>query len=233
MTFFKRNVLPVIFCLVSITISAYCAYELYLTLYYENPSNLHITNSLILNLLIDYVATFNEMLQVERLIGLGLLALICELLFSNTLHIFFSRLPLGSIKKYDFFDTSRRGIKYMCKHSVAAISPALIIGFYVVIHVIFYSMYPDNLNICTKWILPVTIVLTLAAIVAIIVSVVKYGGLWGALVKLPLLFTSNICLCTLIGVLIVSFGFLIVFVIIIILNVYFVLPIALKMMKHM
>lgn len=231
MTFFKRNVLPVIFCLVSITISAYCAYELYLTLYYENPSNLHITNSLILNLLIDYVATFNEMLQVERLIGLGLLAFICELLFSNTLHIFFSRLPLGSIKKYDYFDTSRRGIKYMCKHSVAAISPALIIGFYVVIHIIFYSMYPDNLDVCVRWILPVVIILTLIASIALIASVIKYGGLWGALVKLPLLFTSNICLCTLIGVLIVSFGFMIAFLLLFIIGVIVLFPIVFRLLR--
>lgn len=231
MTFFKRNVLPVIFCLVSITISAYCAYELYLTLYYENPSNLHITNNLILNLMIDYIATFNERLQAERLIGLGLLALICELLFSNTLHIFFSRLPLGSIKKYDYFDTSRHGLKYLFKHSVTAIAPALIIGFYVVIYIVFYSMYPDNLDICIRWILPVTIILTLIVSIALVASVIKYGGLWGALVRLPLLFTSNVCLCTLIGVLIVSFGFMIAFLLSFIIGIIVLTPIVFRLLR--
>ena len=231
MTFFKRNVLPVIFCLVSITISAYCAYELYLTLYYENPSNLHITNNLILNLMIDYIATFNERLQAERLIGLGLLALICELLFSNTLHIFFSRLPLGSIKKYDYFDTSRHGLKYLFKHSVTAIAPALIIGFYVVVYIVFYSMYPDNLDICIRWILPVTIILTLIVSIALVASVIKYGGLWGALVRLPLLFTSNVCLCTLIGVLIVSFGFMIAFLLSFIIGIIVLTPIVFRLLR--
>lgn len=53
------------------------------------------------------------------------------------------------------------------------------------------------------------IIMTIASVV-LIASVIKYGGLWGALIRVPLLFTSNICLCTLIGALIVSLGFAIV-----------------------
>ena len=192
------------------------------------------TSNKFLNVIIDTVSAFNERIHVGYLIGIGLLALLFELAFSDSMHQFFSRLPLGSIKKYDFFDTSRHGFKYLFKHSVAAISPALIIGFYVVIYITFSDWYPDNLDDFVHWVLPITIILTLIASIVLIASVIKYGGLWGALIKVPLLFTSNICLCSIIGALIVSFGFifaaLIAFIIGIV-GMIVVLPIILRFMR--
>jgi len=210
MTFIKRTIKPVIFCLLSVALSAFCIYEIIMTIIHETPSHLNYTSNTCLNVIIDTVGAFNERIHIGYLIGIGLLALLFELAFSDSMHQFFSRLPLGSIKKYDYFDNSRHGFKYLFKHSVAVISPALIIGFYIVIYIAFSDWYPDNLADFVHWVLPITIILTLIASVVLIASVIKYGGLWGALIRVPLLFTSNICLCTLIGALIVSLGFAIV-----------------------
>lgn len=207
MTNIKRSVKPVIFCLLSLALSAFCIREIIKTILSGKTSHLNFTQNAFLNVIIDTVHSFNERLQVGYLIGIGFLALLFELTFSDSMYEFFSRLPLGSIKKYDYFDNTRHGFKYLFKHSVAAIAPALIIGFYVLLYIAFCDMYPDNLDICVRWILPITVILTLIASVVLIASVIKYGGLWGALIRLPLLFTSNICLCSIIGALIFSFGF--------------------------
>lgn len=207
MTNIKRSIKPVIFCLLSVALSAFCIREIIKTILSEKTSHLNFTQNAFLNVIIDTVHSFNERLQVGYLIGIGFLALLFELAFSDSMYEFFSRLPLGAIKKYNYFDNSKHGFKYLFKHSVAAISPALIIGFYVLLYIAFCDWYPDNLDICVRWILPITIILTLIASVVLIASVIKYGGLWGALIRLPLLFTSNICLCSIIGALIFSFGF--------------------------
>jgi len=234
MTFIKRTIKPVIFCLLSVTLSAFCIYEIIMTIIHETPSHLNYTSNTFLNIIIDTVSAFNERIHIGYLIGIGLLALLFELAFSDSMHQFFSRLPLGSIKKYDYFDNSRHGFKYLFKHSVAVISPALIIGFYIVIYIAFSNWYPDNLADFVHWVLPITIILTLIASVVLIASVIKYGGLWGALIRVPLLFTSNICLCTLIGALIVSLGFVITALIALIIGMggaLIILPIILRFMR--
>lgn len=234
MTSIKRTIKPVIFCLLSAALSAFCIYEIIMAIISEKPSHLNITTNAFLNVIIDTVNAFNERIKVGSLIGIGLLALLFELAFSNSMYEFFSRLPFGSIKKYDYFDTSRQGFKYLFKHSAAVIAPALIIGFYVLIYIVFSDLYPDNLDICVRWILPITIILTLIASVALIASVIKYGGLWGALIRLPLLFTSNICLCTLIGALIFSLGFVITALMALIIGMIgmiVLLPIILRLMR--
>jgi hypothetical protein len=205
-----------------------------MTIIHETPSHLNYTSNTFLNIIIDTVSAFNERIHIGYLIGIGLLALLFELAFSDSMHQFFSRLPLGSIKKYDYFDNSRHGFKYLFKHSVAVISPALIIGFYIVIYIAFSNWYPDNLADFVHWVLPITIILTLIASVVLIASVIKYGGLWGALIRVPLLFTSNICLCTLIGALIVSLGFVITALIALIIGMggaLIILPIILRFMR--
>lgn len=205
-----------------------------MTIIHETPSHLNYTSNTFLNIIIDTVSAFNERIHIGYLIGIGLLALLFELAFSDSMHQFFSRLPLGSIKKYDYFDNSRHGFKYLFKHSVAVISPALIIGFYIVIYIAFSDWYPDNLADFVHWVLPITIILTLIASVVLIASVIKYGGLWGALIRVPLLFTSNICLCTLIGALIVSLGFVITALIALIIGMggaLIILPIILRFMR--
>lgn len=220
--------------MLSVTLSAFCIYEIIMTIIHETPSHLNYTSNTFLNIIIDTVSAFNERIHIGYLIGIGLLALLFELAFSDSMHQFFSRLPLGSIKKYDYFDNSRHGFKYLFKHSVAVISPALIIGFYIVIYIAFSDWYPDNLADFVHWVLPITIILTLIASVVLIASVIKYGGLWGALIRVPLLFTSNICLCTLIGALIVSLGFVITALIALIIGMggaLIILPIILRFMR--
>ena len=102
------------------------------------------------------------------------------------------------------------------------------------IYIVFSDWYPDNLADFVHWVLPITIILTLIASVVLIASVIKYGGLWGALIRVPLLFTSNICLCTLIGALIVSLGFVITALIALIIGMsgaLIILPIILRFMR--
>ena len=233
-----RNIKPITFCLLSTALSVFCFYEIVLALLSGNASHLHITQNIFLNFIIDTVNTFNNNLQLGYLIGIGLLALLFELLFSDSMHEFFSRLPLGSIKKYDYMDRAfhaekYHGFKYHCKHILAVLAPALIIGFYVVVHLIFYSSFSDNLDLCVKWILPVAIVLTLIASIALVISVIKCGGLWGALVRLPLLFTSNICLCSVIGLLIVSLGVTLAFLLGFLIFSIVVIPITFRIMLRL
>lgn len=232
MTSIKRNIKPVVFCMLSVALSAFCIYEIIKAVFSENFSHLNVTKNAFLNAIIDTVNAFNEQIQVGYLIGGGLLALIFELAFSDSMYEFFSRLPLGSIKKYDYFNTSKQGLNHLFKHSVSVLAPALIIGFYVLIRMIFADYYPDNIDVCARWILPVTIILTLIASVVLIVSVIKLGGLWGALIRLPLLFTSNICLCTLIGVLIVSLSFNIACILAFIFGLIVFTPIVFSMMRR-
>lgn len=231
MTSIKRSIKPVIFCLLSVALSAFCIYEIIKTIILENSSHLNITHNSFLNGIIDTVYAFNERFQGGYLLGIGLLALLFELAFSNSMHEFFSRLPLGSIKKYDYFDNSRHGFKYLFKHSFAVIAPALIIGSYVLIHLAFSYLLPEYLSDFVKWILPVTIILTLIASVVLITSVIKYGGLWGALIRLPLLFTSNICLCAIIGVVIVTLGVAFAFLLTFIIVIIVIFPIVLRLMR--
>ena len=226
----KRNIKPFTFCLLSTALSSICLYGIKMAMFSENSSHLNITKYTFLNNIISTINTFNNNLRLGYLIGIGLLALIFELAFSDSMYEFFSRIPLGSIKKYDYFDRSRHGFKYLVKHSIAVLAPALIIGFYVVIHLVFYSEYPDNLDICIERILPVAILLTLIISLALTISVIKYGGLWGVLVRLPLLFTSNICLCTVIGFLAISFGIFIVSILGFIIFIVFILPLTINIM---
>ena len=231
MTSIKRSIKPVIFCLLSMALSAFCIYEIIKTIILENSSHLNITHISFLNGIIDTVYAFNERFQGGYLLGIGLLALLFELAFSDSMHEFFSRLPFGSIKKYDYFDNSRHGFKYLFKHSFAVIAPALIIGSYVLIHLAFSYLLPEYLSDYVKWILPVTIILTLIASVVLIASVIKYGGLWGALIRLPLLFTSNICLCAIIGVAIVTLGVALAFLLTFIIVIIVIFPIVLRLMR--
>ena len=231
MTNIKRSIKPVIFCLLSVALSAFCVYEIIRTIILENSTHLNITHNSFLNGIIDTVYAFNERFQGGYLLGIGLLALLFELAFSDSMYEFFSRLPLGSIKKYDYFDNSRHGFKYLFKHSFAVIAPALIIGSYVLIHLAFSYLLPEYLSDVVKWILPVTIILTLIASVVLIASVIKYGGLWGALIRLPLLFTSNICLCAIIGVAIVTLGVALAFLLTFIIVIIVIFPIVLRLMR--
>ena len=231
MTSIKRSIKPVVFCLLSVALSAFCIYEIIKTIILKNSSHLNITHISFLNGIIDTVYAFNERFQGGYLLGIGLLALLFELAFSDSMYEFFSRLPLGSIKKYDYFDNSRHGFKYLFKHSFAVIAPALIIGSYVLIHLAFSYLLPEYLSDYVKWILPVTIILTLIASVVLIASVIKYGGLWGALIRLPLLFTSNICLCAIIGVAIVTLGVALAFLLTFIIVIIVIFPIVLRLMR--
>ena len=231
MTSIKRSIKPVIFCLLSVAISAFCIYEIIKTIILENSSHLNITHYSFLNGIIDTVYAFNERFQGGYLLGIGLLALLFELAFSDSMYEFFSRLPLGSIKKYDYFDKSRHGFKYLFKHSFAVIAPALIIGSYVLIHLAISYLLPEYLGVFAKWVLPVAIILTLIASVVLIASVIKYGGLWGALIRLPLLFTSNICLCAIIGVAIVTLGVALAFLLTFIIVIIVIFPIVLRLMR--
>ena len=88
MTFIKRTIKPVIFCLLSVTLSAFCIYEIIMTIIHETPSHLNYTSNTFLNIIIDTVSAFNERIHIGFLIGIGLLALLFELAFSDSMHQF-------------------------------------------------------------------------------------------------------------------------------------------------
>ena len=84
---------------------------------------------------------------------------------------------------------------------------------------------PDQIGICVKWFLPIAALLAIIAAIIIAVFVIRDGGLWGALIRLPLIYSSNLCLCTITGALI--FGLALGAVIII--PMLIAIPIALKL----
>ena len=60
MTSIKRTIKPVIFCLLSAALSAFCIYEIIMAIISEKPSHLNITTNAFLNVIIDTVNAFNE-----------------------------------------------------------------------------------------------------------------------------------------------------------------------------
>lgn len=114
-------------------------------------------------------------------------------LFADTMHEFFSQLPLGSIRKFDCFKKPKKG------RVITLLLPSILIGLYTGIHSTLYHFFPEKLDFCVKWILPATIILVSITFLALIISVMLDGGLWGIIVRTPLIFTTNLCFSLLMG----------------------------------
>lgn len=171
------NSRAVVYCVLSLALSALCGYQLIVSRNIEPSIQLHITDNAVINNIIEAAIKFAEyspftknMLFGEYLhsflfLGMGIASLLFFLLFSNCMNAFFSQLPLGSIRKFDFFDKQKKG------RCILLLTPSLIIGLYTSIHSILYHFSTSRLNFCVKWILPAAILLVSIAFLALIISV--------------------------------------------------------------
>lgn len=205
MTSFKKF-WAIVFCLLSLAISGFCVYKIIESRDFEPSLKLHITDNAVINGIIETVIKFDENLQGLLVVGTGLTALLFYVFFSDTMHEFFSTIPLGSIRKFDYFGKSGKW------KAVTSLSPSLIIGLYTAIHLVFYKLLPAKLDFCIKWILPIAVILTIIVSVALVISVIIDGGLWGIIVRVPLLFTINLCFSAIFGPIIALSGTAIIFI---------------------
>lgn len=204
-----KNFRAVVYCLLSLAISGFSIYKIIESRDFEPSLKLHITDNAVINNIIETVIKFDESLQGFLVVGIGLTALLFDVLFSDSMHEFFSELPLGSIRKFDYFENFEKSKKWKF---ILPLSPSLIIGLYIIIHLVSYKLMPKNLDFCIKWILPATIILTSIVSAALVISIIIDGGLWGIIVRVPLLFTINLCFSAILGPLVAFSGVLIIFI---------------------
>ena len=126
------------------------------------------------------------------------------------LHEFFSNLPLGSIRKVDYSTSKKVGFTLF-----SSLSPAWVTGLYTAIHILLHYLASknhietDTLNAFVKWGLPSTVLLVSIILIALIIDIFINGGVWGLLIRTPLLLTENFCLSIILGLLFLLSVFLI------------------------
>lgn len=207
---FFKNFLSFVYCLLSLAIFGFSVYKIIESKNFEPSLKLHITESVIINNIIETVIKFDEYLDGVPVLGIGTVALLFMIFFSDSMHEFFSKLPLGSIRKYDYFSKKKRW------KNLTSLLPSLIIGLYTTIHFCLYKMFPEKLDFCVKWILPATVILTSIVSVMLVVFIIRDGGLWGLIVRVPLLFTINLCFSAIIVPILLFSGILIAMITVIV-----------------
>lgn len=204
-----KNVRAVIYCLLSLVLSVFCIQRIIYARNFEPSLKLHVTDNEVISNIINMAIKFSDhvfdkmdFIQYGDLyswlfVGIGTTALLFFVFFSDSMHEFFSKLPLGSIRKIDYFKKSKSKIGKVA----LLLSPSFIIGLYTWIHSMLYHLLPEKLDFCVKWILPATIILVSIAFLALIISVLLDGGLWGIIVRAPLVFITNLCFSLIMGAL--------------------------------
>lgn len=199
------NTRAVVYCILSLAVSALCIYQLIDSRGIEPSMQLHITDNAVINNIIETAVKFaeyspfpenllfGEYLHSFMFLGVGITSLLFFLLFSDCMNAFFSQLPLGSIRKFDFFEKHKKG------RTILLLSPSLIIGLYTSIHSILYHFSPEKIDFLIKWILPAAIILVSIACLTLIISIMLDGGLWGIITRVPLMFTTNLYFSILMG----------------------------------
>lgn len=201
----------IIYCLLSLALSGFCIYKIIDSKDAVPSIKLNITDNEVIRNITDIAINFydnvvgttkkfaeilfGEYYQGFVVLGIGIIALLFYVLFADTLHGFFSQLPLGSIRKFDGIKKPKKG------RIIALLSPSILIGLYTGIHLALYHFSPQKLDFCVKWIFPATIILVSIAFLALIISVILDGGLWGVIVRTPLIFTTNLCFSLISGAL--------------------------------
>lgn len=209
----------VIYCLLSLALSGFCIYKIIYSRNLEPSIKLHVTDNKVISFIIDMAikfldnvvdttTKFGEHFQGFIILGMGIFSLLFYTLFADTMHGFFSQLPLGSIRKFDCFKKPQKG------KVITPLLPSILIGLYTGIHSTLYHFFPEKLDFCVKWILPVTIILVSITFLALIISVILDGGLWGIIIRIPLIFTTNLCFSLLMGGLMMMAIFAVILVII-------------------
>ncbi len=118
---------------------------------------------------------------------LCLVAILVDLLFSAPLEYLCEELPLGKIKDYPLGNTHLSRI-------LRQIIPAIFVGIYITIHYLLVGLAPSKLQLCVNIILPIAILLVGSIFIAIAVVTFINGGLWGFIVRVPLIVVENFCL---------------------------------------
>ncbi len=201
----------IIYCLLSLALSGFCIYKIIDAKDAVPSIKLNVTDNEVINSIIDMAIKFadnvvdttkklaeflfGEYFQEFVILGIGIAALLFYVLFADTMHEFFSQIPLGSIRKFDYLKKSKKG------RVITLLLPSVLIGLYTGIYSTLYHFSPEKLNFCVKWFLPATIILVSVAFLALLISVILDGGLWGVIVRTPLIFTTNLCFSLISGTL--------------------------------
>ena len=156
-----KNFRAIIYSLLSLALSGFCIYKIIDSKEAVPSIKLHITDNEVIRDIIDMAVKFadnvvdtttkfGEYFQGFAILGMGIAALLFYVLFADTMHEFFSQIPLGSIRKFDYSKKPKSKIGKVA----LLLSPSFIIGLYTWIHSMLYHLLPEKLDFCVKWILP-------------------------------------------------------------------------------
>ena len=179
----------VIYSILSLALSAFCIFKIIESKDFEPSIKIRITDNTVINSVIDTAMKFTNNLQAPFVVILGIVALLFNVLFSFRLHEFFSEVPLGSVKKVDYFK-KRKPVATI----LSSLSPALVIGLYTAVHLLLQRYMPEKITFYIKWFLPSAVLLALIAFFVLIINAFISGGVWGLIIRVPVLFTENFCL---------------------------------------
>lgn len=199
-----KKIQAIVYSILSLALSGFCIYKIIDSKDAIPSMNFHVTDNKIINCIIDMAIKFadnfidnsmtlNAYVKSFLFLGIGISALLFYVLFADTMHEFFSQIPLGSIRKFDCLQKSKKG------RVIKLLLPSVFIGIYTGIHSILYRFLPEKLDFCIKWIFPATIILVSIAFLALIITVMLEGGLWGIIVRTPLIFITNLCFSLIMG----------------------------------
>lgn len=118
---------------------------------------------------------------------LCLVAILFDLLFSTPLEYLCEELPLGKIKDFQL------GYSHLSR-ILRQILPAVFVGLYIAIHYLLVGLAPSKVQFCVNIILPIAILLAGSVFIALAVVTFINGGIWGFIVKVPLIVVENFCL---------------------------------------
>lgn len=191
----------VIYSILSLALSGFCFYKIYASRNLVPAIRIDITDNAIITYIINSAMKLANGEHSVIVAIIGIAAMILYTVTAFPLHEFFSNLPLGSIKKIDYSKSPKAGFILF-----SSLSPALIIGIFTATYLLvqYYisekNIETDIMNDFVKWGLPLTILLTVITFVVLIIKIIVDGGLWGVLIRFPLLLTENICLSIIMGV---------------------------------
>lgn len=199
----------VIYSILSLALSGYCFYRIYNSRNVVPTVDVDITDNALITKTIDLAIKFADGDQSVMVFVIGIAAMILYTVTTNSLREFFSKLPFGSIKKIECELPKANRVLF------SSVAPALIIGIFTATYLLvqYYisekNIETDIMNDFVKWGLPLTILLTVITFVVLIIKIIVDGGLWGVLIRFPLLLAENICLSIILGVLIAYFVYFI------------------------
>ena len=201
----------VLYSILSLALSGFFFYKIYSVRDVAPRLKIRITDNEAINAVIDTMMKFANLRGGIMMIILGILAMIFYTVFSYPLHVFFYDLPLSSKKVPDFFEEKLKPWSRM----LSALYPALFVGLYMSVHLLLQyllyedSIYPQTLESFKRFWLPITVILVSVSLVKIAIKTVINGGVWGLIIRFPLVIVGNFTLSIVASVLAILSGVLI------------------------